>query len=164
VTKDGKLHELDILILATGFDPAAFMRPMEFIGKDGLSIEDAWSKKISAYRSMFIPGFPNFILMLGPNSPIGNFSVIAMSEIQADYSIQLIQAWQRGELEKIEATPEALDSWKKMLKERSGHTVWASGCNSWYLDADGDPLTWPDKWKNWIKAMQAPDLNHFVKG
>src|SRR5690606_19730665 len=77
VTKDGKLHKLDILVLATGFDPAAFMRPMEFRGRNGLSIDDAWKNKITAYRSLLIPEFPNFFLMLGPNSPIGNYSVIA---------------------------------------------------------------------------------------
>lgn len=162
VTKDGKLHKLDILVYATGFNPAAFMRPMEFKGRNGLSIEEAWSKKISAYRSMFIPQFPNFFLMLGPNSPIGNYSVISMSEIQTDYTLELIKEWQAGRLASIEAKPEALEEWKNMLKARMSHTVWASGCNSWYLDADGDPLTWPDKWKNWVKAMEKPNLNHFI--
>lgn len=162
VTKDGKLHELDVLVLATGFDPAAFMRPMEFTGRNGLSIEDAWKNKISAYRSLLVPGFPNFFLMLGPNSPIGNYSVIAMSEIQADYCIKLIRMWQAGKLAEIEARPEALQAWRTFLKSRMSHTVWASGCKSWYLDADGDPLTWPDKWKNWVTMMKDVDTSALV--
>jgi len=154
VTKDGTLHKLDILVLATGFDPAAFMRPMEFRGRNGLSIEDAWKNKIAAYRSLLIPEFPNFFLMLGPNSPIGNFSVIALSEHQADYCIKLVKLWQQGTLNEIEAKPEAVQAWRAYLKERMKHTVWASGCKSWYLDKDGDPLTWPDKWKNWVAMMK----------
>jgi len=157
VTKDGEVHKLDVLVLATGFDPAAYMRPMEFRGRNGLSIEDAWKKKIQAYRSLLIPGFPNFFLMLGPNSPIGNYSVIAMSEMQADYCIALIKFWQQNKLQDIEVKPQALEQWRAMLKSRMEHTVWSSGCNSWYLDADGDPLTWPDKWKNWVSMMS--DIN-----
>lgn len=163
VTKDGKLHEFDVLVLATGFDPAAFMRPMEFRGRNGLSIDDAWKEKITAYRSLMIPQFPNFFLMLGPNSPIGNYSVIAMSEIQADYCIQLIKMWQDGKLKDIEATPQAVSNWRAMLKAKMSHTVWASGCQSWYLDADGDPLTWPDKWKNWVALMQDVNTSDLVK-
>lgn len=162
VTKDGKLHKLDVLILATGFDPAAFMRPMEFRGRNGLSIDDAWKKKIQAYRSLLIPEFPNFFLMLGPNSPIGNYSVIAMSEMQADYCIALIKMWQENKLKEIEVKPEAVAQWRELLKSKMSHTVWASGCNSWYLDADGDPLTWPDKWKNWEKMMKDINTNDLV--
>jgi len=161
VTKDGKLHKLDVLVLATGFDPAAFMRPMEFRGRNGLSIEDAWKKKIAAYRSLLIPEFPNFFLMLGPNSPIGNYSVIAMSEMQADYCIALIKLWQEHKLKDIEVKPQAVEQWRAMLKSKMSHTVWASGCQSWYLDKDGDPLTWPDKWKNWelmMKNIETKDL------
>lgn len=162
VTKDGKLHKLDVLILATGFDPAAFMRPMEFRGRNGLSIDDAWEKKIQAYRSLLIPEFPNFFLMLGPNSPIGNYSVISMSEIQADYCIKLIKLWQENQLKEIEVKPEAVVEWRSMLKSKMSHTVWASGCQSWYLDKDGDPLTWPDKWKNWVAMMNAVNTKDLV--
>ena len=163
VTKDGTLHRLDVLVFATGFDPAAFMRPMTFEGRDGLSIEQAWHCKVSAYRSLLIPGFPNFFLMLGPNSPIGNYSVIAMSEVQADYCVKLIKLWQDGKLNHIEAKPEAVKDWMSMLKSKMSHTVWASGCQSWYLDADGDPLTWPDKWKNWVKLMGKVDIHDLVQ-
>lgn len=162
VTKDGKLHKLDVLILATGFDPAAFMRPMEFRGRNGLSIDDAWKKKINAYRSLLIPEFPNFFLMLGPNSPIGNYSVISMSEIQADYCIRLIKLWQDNKLKEIEVKPQAVEQWRAMLKSKMSHTVWASGCQSWYLDADGDPLTWPDKWKNWAAMMEKVETADLV--
>jgi len=164
VTKDGQTHELDILVLGTGFDPAAFMRPMDFTGCNGLSIDDAWKDKIQAYRSLCIPEFPNFFLMLGPNSPIGNYSVITMSEIQADYCISLIKEWQAERLQTIEVKPEAVQGWRAMLKDRMSHTVWSSGCQSWYLDKDGDPLTWPDKWKNWVAMMRDVQVGDFVQG
>src|SRR5206468_7604213 len=43
VTRDGVRHEVDVLVLATGFDPQAFMRPMELVGEGGLTIDEAWA-------------------------------------------------------------------------------------------------------------------------
>jgi cation diffusion facilitator CzcD-associated flavoprotein CzcO len=42
-TLDGRLHELDVLVLATGFKTNAFMRPMSVVGRNGLTLEDAWT-------------------------------------------------------------------------------------------------------------------------
>lgn len=161
-TKDGQLHEADIIVLATGFNAAAFMRPMDFIGKNGVTIDEAWEKKLSAYQSMFLPNFPNFFLMLGPNSPIGNQSVIEIAEYQTAYLLQLIARWQAGEIDTIEATPEALERWKATIKSKMSHTVWTSGCQSWYLDADGDALSWPDTWNHWLEVMERPVLSDFA--
>ncbi|MDP6183782.1 MAG: NAD(P)/FAD-dependent oxidoreductase, partial [Gammaproteobacteria bacterium] len=73
-TADGRLHELDVLVLATGFHAHNFMRPMELIGKDGVTIDEVWAEGAYAFKSVAVPGFPNFFLMTGPNSPIGNYS------------------------------------------------------------------------------------------
>ena len=89
-TNDGVLHELDVLVMATGFDGHAFLRPMEVVGESGRRLDDAWAQANEAYRSVAVPGFPNFFMLVGPNSPIGNFSVIMISEIQLDYILQLV--------------------------------------------------------------------------
>ena len=161
VTADGVEHELDVLILATGFKPFNFMRPMDLTGREGLSIDEAWADKVQAYRSLCLPGFPNFFLMLGPNAPIGNYSVIAMSEVQSNYLLKLIDHWREGRLETIEATEEAKRSYNEYLKAGIGKTVWVGGCQSWYLDTDGDPALWPYSWDQWVKELEEPDLADF---
>ncbi|RLQ23393.1 NAD(P)/FAD-dependent oxidoreductase [Seongchinamella sediminis] len=163
VTADGNTHKLDVLILATGFRPFDFMRPMDLRGRDGLSIEEAWKHKVQAYRSLCIPGFPNFFLMLGPNTPIGNYSVIAMSEVQADYALKLIDLWRRGELQTVEATEQARQRYNDYLKAGMGKTVWVRGCQSWYLDADGDPAMWPYSWQQWVQEHEQPVPDDFVR-
>jgi len=163
VTKDGVEHELDVLVLATGFHPFNFMRPMDLTGRDGLSIDEAWSKKVQAYRSLCIPGFPNFFLMLGPNTPIGNYSVIAMSEVQSQYVLKLIDHWRQGTLATVEATEEAKVRYNSYLKAGMGKTVWVGGCQSWYLDPDGDPAMWPYSWDQWVKEHEEPDLDDFLR-
>lgn len=162
ITKDGKLHSLDVLVLSTGFHPFNFMRPMDLQGKDGVKIDERWGRKVQAYRSLLIPEFPNFFLMLGPNTPIGNFSVIAMSEIQTQYVLKLIEKWQNKEFDEVSATDTALQNFNRYLKEGMKNTVWLGGCNSWYLDEDGDPAMWPYSWKQWVKEMDAPDMNDLL--
>ena len=162
VTVDSAIKELDVIILATGFSPFNFMRPMDLRGRNGVSIDETWAKKAQAYRSLCIPGFPNFFLMLGPNSPIGNYSVIAMSEVQSAYILKLIELWKQGELPAVEATQEAKESYNAYLRAGMSKTAWVGGCQSWYLDADGDPAMWPYSWDQWVKEHQTPVLDDFV--
>jgi cation diffusion facilitator CzcD-associated flavoprotein CzcO len=162
VTVDGAAKELDVIILATGFSPFNFMRPMDLRGRNGVSIDETWAKKAQAYRSLCIPGFPNFFLMLGPNSPIGNYSVIAMSEVQSAYILKLIELWKQGELPAVEATQEAKESYNAYLRAGMSKTAWVGGCQSWYLDGDGDPAMWPYSWDQWVKEHQTPVLDDFV--
>ncbi len=161
-TKAGVFHPLDVLILSTGFHPFNFMRPMDLRGKNGVKIDERWGRKVQAYRSLLIPEFPNFFLMLGPNTPIGNFSVIAMSEVQTEYILKLIGRWQNEEFNEVSATDTALQNFNDYLKEGMKGTVWLGGCQSWYLDEDGDPAMWPYSWKQWVKEMHAPDMSDLL--
>lgn len=160
LTKDGKHHDLDVLVLSTGFNAFNFMRPMNLTGRNNLHIDDAWQHKIKVYRSMLLPNYPNFFLMLGPNTPIGNFSVIAMSEVQTDYIIKMVDKWRNKEFDEFEAKQQAVDDFNAYVKEGLKGTSWVGGCQSWYLDADGDPILWPYTWQRWVDEMQEPQMEH----
>lgn len=160
-TSDDKLHQLDVLVYATGFDPLAYMRPIALSGTNKLSINDAWQNKLENYRSLFIPCFPNFFLMLGPNCPSGNFSLTHICEIQVDYCLQLIKLWQDGQIDSFDAKKEAAKKFIEEIKAGLSTTVWTSGCNSWYLDQEGDPILWPYSISDWKKHMVEPELNDF---
>src|SRR5439155_196619 len=107
-TKDGRLHELDVLVLATGFKTDAFMRPMTIAGRNGTTLEQAWTPRPEAYLSISIPDFPNFFMLNGPNGPVGNFSLIEVAELQTRYVMQLIERIRAGECREVCATREAL--------------------------------------------------------
>lgn len=155
-------HELDVLVLSTGFNPFNFMRPMNMIGREELHIDDAWSERIKAYRSLMLPNYPNFFLMLGPNTPIGNFSVIAMSEVQTDWVIKLMDRWRQGEYDEVEAPWESVNQFNAYVKEGLQGTAWVGGCQSWYLDADGDPILWPYTWQRWVDEMAEPQMQDLM--
>ncbi len=160
-TKDGVEHELDAMIISTGFNPTAFMRPMNMKGKNARSIDDAWENKILTYRSLFMPGFPNNFLMLGPNTPIGNYSVIAMSEVQCGYVLKMLDHWRNERFDEIDVSEKTAKRFLQYIREGMKNTVWLGGCNSWYLDKDGDPILWPYTWEKWVKEMAEPNLADF---
>ncbi len=160
-TKDGVLHPLDVLILATGFKAHNFMRPMEMIGESGLTIDQAWEKGTQAHRSISLPGFPNFFMMIGPNSPIGNYSLISIAELQVNYILQLIDLWRDQTCDAIEPKPQATERFNEAIKGAMGGTVWVTGCQSWYLDKNGNPAMWPWTYERFTEDMSHPRLDEF---
>lgn len=159
-TKDGRLHALDVLVIATGFDGHAFLRPLQVIGPQGNRLDDYWSEANRAYRSVAVPGFPNFFMLVGPNSPIGNFSVIMISEMQVDYILQLIDAALR-EGRPIAPSHAATDRFNDALRREMKGTVWQTGCKSWYFDKNGNVQLWPWSFEQFVDDMKRPDLGDF---
>ena len=143
-TINGQSHEVDLLVLATGFDPRAYMRPIELINEKGKHLNSVWQEKgIQAYRTVALPDFPNFFMVLGPNSPIGNFSVISAAENQTDYIIRCIKRKLALGCVSIAPSAQACEKYNKEIKEAMQSTIWVSGCKSWYLDEQGNSATWP---------------------
>jgi cation diffusion facilitator CzcD-associated flavoprotein CzcO len=143
VTADGTLHEVDVLVLATGFDAHAYLRPVNLIGPGGLTLDKAWADGPRAYQTVAVPGFPNFFMFMGPNSPVGNYALTAIAETQARYILEWIGRWQRNEVEHAAPTHEATEAFYSDVHAAMPDTVWATGCTSWYLGADGQPELFP---------------------
>jgi cation diffusion facilitator CzcD-associated flavoprotein CzcO len=160
-TRDGRLHELDILVLATGFRVDRFLRPMEVIGRDGIRLDEAWAERPIAYLSISVPGFPNLFMLNGPNGPVGNFSLIEIAELQFDYIMQLIDWVRSGSCKEVDATEAATEQFDAERTEAAKKTVWMTGCRSWYLDDRGIPATWPWKFDRFRDEMSKPQLSHY---
>jgi cation diffusion facilitator CzcD-associated flavoprotein CzcO len=156
-TKDGRLHELDVLVLATGFKADAFMRPIEIVGRNGTTLDQSWHPRPEAYLSISIPDFPNFFMLNGPNGPVGNFSLIEVAELQFRYILQLIGRLRAGECREICATHNALAEFERTREQAARRTVWVTGCRSWYLDDRGIPAVWPWSFVRFREEMKAPD-------
>jgi cation diffusion facilitator CzcD-associated flavoprotein CzcO len=158
-TADGELHELDVVVLATGFRADAFMRPMAVTGRGGVALADAWRDRPNAYLSVGIPDFPNFFMINGPNGPVGNFSLIEVAEYQMGYVLQLIRLLATGGASEVAPTREATDRHEAERAEAAQHSIWVTGCRSWYLDDRGVPATWPWTFDRFREVMARPDLD-----
>jgi cation diffusion facilitator CzcD-associated flavoprotein CzcO len=152
---------LDVLILATGFRVDRFMRPMEVVGRNGTTLEDAWQEGPIAYMAISIPDFPNLFMLNGPNGPVGNFSLIEVAELQLSYIMQLIEQVRSSSCSELSASREATELFDADRKEAAKTTIWQSGCNSWYLDANGVPAVWPWTFDRLRDEMAKPRLSDF---
>jgi cation diffusion facilitator CzcD-associated flavoprotein CzcO len=160
-TSDGVLHELDVLVLATGFHVDSFMRPMSVVGRDATQLAEVWAERPNAYLSISIPDFPNFFMLNGPNGPVGNFSLIEVAELQFGYIMGLVERIRSGECREISATSAAMEHHEADRVEAAKKTVWTTGCRSWYLDDRGVPATWPWPFDRFRAEMAAPKADAY---
>jgi hypothetical protein len=109
-----------------------------------------------------VPGFPNLFLLNGPNGPIGNFSLIEIAERQMSYCMQLISEVECSASQAVVPTSEATKAFESERRDAAKHTIWMSGCNSWYLDATGVPASWTFSYDRFVEEMSAPKLDAFT--
>lgn len=142
---DGTRHRLDALVFATGFDVVGGPLRTEIVGRGGRRLADAWADGMQAFQGITVSGFPNYFILLGPNTGIGHNSIIAMIEIQVRHVIDCLKALKSGHLE-IEVRDPVQSRFVKRIRKRMKESIWqAGGCRSWYLDAKGHNTTlWPD--------------------
>jgi cation diffusion facilitator CzcD-associated flavoprotein CzcO len=160
-TRDGHLHELDVLVLATGFHVDWFVRPMAVVGRGGVGLDDVWAGGPFAYMAIAVPEFPNFFMLNGPNGPVGNFSLIEVAELQMGYILQLIEAVRSGRCDEASPSQGAMARFDAERRTAAAKTIWNSGCKSWYLDAAGLPTAWPFTWDRFRDEMRRPRLDDF---
>lgn len=159
---DGRLHELDVLVLATGFNTHEYFRPLELTNAQGKTLGQAWQARgPHAYYSLAIPGFPNFFLLGGPHSPLANGSVIRYTEALVNYVTQCIGHYSAGRFNTLAPTQAATDAFYAGLRDSMKGTVWVSGCQNWYLGKDGLPEVWPRRPSEFNHALRTPDLEAF---
>ncbi|MGE3850047.1 MAG: flavin-containing monooxygenase [Gammaproteobacteria bacterium] len=160
-TRDGRLHELDVLVLATGFRADRFIRPTTVIGRNGVDLDDVWADRPYAYLSLSVPGFPNMFLLNGPNGPVGNFSLIQIAEMQLDYVLQLMAQIRAGACREISASADATAAFDRERIAAAKGAIWSTGCKSWYLDKFGVPASWPWSYGRFAEEMAKPKLEAF---
>jgi cation diffusion facilitator CzcD-associated flavoprotein CzcO len=158
-TGDGHLHELDVLVLATGFAP--YKLDFEVIGAGGRRLAERMAGSPLMYRTVGVPGFPNYFVLFGPYSPIGNMSIIENSEVQANYVLQCIELIGRGVLRSMNPREDVALALKEDMRRQIRNTVWAGGCNSWYLDDNGEAVVYPFQYAHFRRELRAPLLADF---
>lgn len=143
VTEDGKEHQLDAVIFATGFVAADINFYTKVIGREGQDLTEEWKEKgAEAYLGTTVSGYPNLAIMLGPNTGLGHNSVILMMEAQMNYIMQYIRHLEEnGEGSYLDVKEAIQQVYNRRIQSQFKGTVWTSGCNSWYMNAQGKNTT-----------------------
>ena len=144
VTDDGTEHEIDVLVLATGFKvfDSGNMPAYPVTGLDGLDLESFWRENRSqAYEGVTVPKFPNYFTMFGPYAYNGS-SYFNLVETQARHITRCLRRAKETGATLVEVKAEANARYfEEMLDRRGGQVFWQPGCelaNSYYFDDHGD--------------------------
>jgi len=163
-TDDGVLHELDVVVCATGFTTSRYASVMDITGRDGRRLADDWSGDPSAYLGIMVPGYPNFFMMYGPNT--NNGSILTMLESQADFVVRQLQAMQRDGIAAIEVRADVTRSYNEELQQRlDAIEVWQARPDGYYRGKSGRIVTqWPATMRDYDARLKAvgPDAFHAV--
>ncbi|KAF2109695.1 cyclohexanone 1,2-monooxygenase [Lophiotrema nucula] len=173
-TKSGKEIHADAIVLAIGFSTQQMLFPMEITGRDGLSLNNYWDTAhqsiAQAYFGTCVPDFPNFFIMMGPNTVTGHLSVIYTVECQINFTLRLIAPIirtlpsYRSRLLPSNLLPNALRSNPSTVEvlrdaaiqdsewtqKEARKLVWSSGCVNWAVDPKTglNNMMYPD-WQYW---------------
>lgn len=134
ITEDGTLHELDVLIFATGFDAVdGNYRRMEIRGRDGIDINDHWEGQPTSYLGLSTSNFPNWFMILGPNGPFTNLP--PSIETQVEWISDLVGYAEEHGITAVEPTAEAVSDWTDTCTEIANMTVFTK-VDSWIFGAN----------------------------
>ncbi|KAG8740833.1 hypothetical protein FRC11_015108 [Ceratobasidium sp. 423] len=164
ITKSGHKHQVDVIAFATGFDIASSVTP-DVTGVKGQRLEDYYRQEggPTGYMGTTIPGFPNWVTILGPNTGTGHASVIFAEELQMNYISGLLKPVLQGKVKSFVPRTELTRSWNKWVQSCLNKHVW-SGCASWYR-ADGPNAKifalWPGGNIHMWWSFRKPNWTHF---
>lgn len=160
--KDGVERPYDVLVMATGFKVLAALTRFKAYGRDGRELNEAWRDFAEAYYGITVTGFPNLFMLLGPNTALGHNSVVLMIEAQARYARLCIERLAQDKRRSIEVLPEVQRSFNARIQDRMAGTVWASGCQSWYINPSGrNDTIWPGYVWQYQWRTRHPDFRAF---
>jgi cation diffusion facilitator CzcD-associated flavoprotein CzcO len=158
VTSDGVERPVDVLIYGTGFRASEPLIGCRVTGKGGVEIHDAWKNRMTAYLGIAVNGFPNFFMLLGPNTGLGHNSVVLMIEAQVRYAMNCLRLMKRKNQRVLEVRAEIQDSFVEEIYRRMPRTVWQSGgCQSWYQDQNTGEITtlWPGSVVDYLRRTRS---------
>jgi len=136
IDADGRERPIDALVCATGFDTVNLLASVEIAGRDGQRLREVWAGEPQAFHGIGVPGFPNFFLLLGPNTATGHTSTLLFIEPAVAHVIACIQRVRVAGKRSIEVRAEPFAAHNAALQARLSGSIW-SQCRSWYRSASG---------------------------
>lgn len=182
VFRSGRTLEVDAIVLATGFETTTLLSPLDIVGKGGMSINQHVSSLLSrmrfitdplqwdkyndglpqAYYGTCLAGFPNFFVMMGPNTVNGHLSVIYSSECQINFTLRMLDPVLRSpkrEIAAVEIRQEAETEENAWIQDRAKQLVWSTGCTNWYVEPKTakNLMVYPHwQWHYWLRSFFIP--------
>jgi cyclohexanone monooxygenase len=132
----GKSYDFDCLVLATGFDAmTGALLGVDFRGRGGVTLQDAWREGPKTYLGLTVVGFPNLFTITGPGSPSVLTNMLPSIEQHVEWIADCLEAMRANGRTVIEATGPAQEAWVGEVGKSASITL-RSTCSSWYVGAN----------------------------
>jgi len=165
VDATGRRHEVDVILLATGFEPGKLLWPIEIRGRKGLLLSDVWADdQPRAHLGITMPGFPNLFVTTGPNTGLAHGgSAIFVSEVQVRYITAMLREMFERNLSDVEVLAPVHDAYNERVDAEHAELVWTHpGMRNWYRNAQGRVFAvMPWRLVDYWQMTHEPNLTEF---
>lgn len=129
-------HDLDLLVLATGFDAfTGSLTRLGITGRDGTALTDSWRDGPRSYLGLAMAGFPNLFTLTGPGSTMVLSNVLRAIEHHVEWVRDLLVHARQHGITEVEALEPAQDDWVARVADLAGRTLYPL-TDSYYLGAN----------------------------
>ena len=140
-SKDGAERAFDLIVLSAGFQVSRFLWPVQYLGREGTTLEDLWAKDgARAHLGVTLPDFPNFFMLYGPNSQARAGGFHSWIEAVVRYVCGLIVATIEQDGTRIELRRDVYNTYNSELDQAMKETIWQTeGKGGYYVNPYGRP-------------------------
>ncbi|KAJ5685095.1 hypothetical protein N7536_007714 [Penicillium majusculum] len=142
VTADGKLHAVDIIAIATGFDSVTGgIKRMGIKDADGVELSKRWDEGIYTYLGLMVSRCPNMFLPYSAHSPSVFSNGPTSIEIQGSWIVDVIKQMESEGIQEIDVKKQAEQVWRDEILEVANMTLLPT-TKSWYMGSNipGKPI------------------------
>ncbi len=154
-------HEVDVIVVGTGFHTHDFLTPMQVTGRDGRRLDDEWTTGPQAHLGISVSGFPNLFFLYGPNTNLGHSSIVLMIESQVRYLLSLLRQMAARSIQAVDVRPEVQQAYNDELAERLADSAWVLIDDSWYLQGGKVTNNWVGRTTEYRRRTNHADLDDF---
>ncbi len=162
---EGKVHEADAVIFATGFNSNPFLLGLDIKGRGGVRIHEKWKNGTKAYLGITVSDFPNLFMMYGPNTNLGHNSIILMIEAQASYIAQCIDGLALRKSRWMVVKESVMNRYYDSIQKRLQDMIWTAVDQSWYFAPDGsNSNNFPGRTMEYMRICKRVNFEDFDLG
>lgn len=136
INTDEAHYDLDMIVLATGFDAmTGALDSIDIVGRGDATLHEDWAHGPRTYLGLGVDGFPNLFLISGPGAPAVLANMVLHAEAQVNWIAEAIAYLDQHGYAALEATVDSVDGWGAECARRAEATLFTKA-NSWYMGAN----------------------------
>jgi cation diffusion facilitator CzcD-associated flavoprotein CzcO len=133
VVHDGVEYPLDVLIYATGFQWMATSTFNMIVGREGRTLSEKWAAEgTRTFLGLHSRGFPNLLIMTGPQGGGGSFNFTDAIETHAEYVVWMLATMRDRGIDVVDVAKEPEDAYAEHCRVADINTAPLRDCLSYY--------------------------------